>query len=78
MGVFSGKINAEFNPPRMWKLSEPLGYTVYVEPQQVSLLRNLDIDISNQDPPYKKIIIRLQFQKDLQLILQVLHELLGL
>ena len=69
MGVFSGKINAEFNPPRMWKLSEPLGYTVYVEPQQVSLLRNLDIDISNQDPPlqknYYKITVPKGFATDL-------------
>ena len=54
MGTFSGKISAEFTPPKTWKLTETLGYTVYVEPRQISLLRNLDIDISNQDPPLQK------------------------
>jgi len=69
MGVFSGKITAEFNPPRMWKLSESLGYTVYLEPRLVGLLRNLDIDISNQDPPlqrnYYKITVPEGFATDL-------------
>ena len=49
MGKFSGKVKAEFNPPRRWALLEPLSYRAdELTDREVSALEKVGVTIPNK------------------------------